>query len=112
MRLIRYYKRNPMSQELELEILQADAKKKPKNDFWKKGARLTKEHIAIACKSGGDLELEPDDFGIVDKILKFGKYKGKTYNWVYKNDPRWMTWAFENIQGFEAKAKAAKFKEP
>ncbi len=101
-----------MSQELELEILQGEAKKKPKNDSWKKGSRITKEQIAIAIKSGGELELTQDDLGIVDKVIKFGKYKGKSYNWVYKNDLNWMTWAFGNVQGFKTKAIAANFKQP
>lgn len=98
-----------MSVELEIEL--ALAQKKPKNDNWKKGARITKEQLAIAVKNGGELQLSQDDIGIVDKTIKFGKYKGKTYNWVYQNDPRWMTWAFMNVQGFEAKAKAANFKQ-
>ncbi len=97
---------------LELELALAQDPKRPKNDSWKRGARITKAQIAIAVKNGGELELSLDDIGVVDKTLKFGKYKGKTYNWVYKNDPRWLDWAFENIQGFETKARAAKYKEP
>lgn len=53
--------------------------------------------------------MPPDEFEQVDKTIKFGKHKGKTYSFVYKNDSRWFYWAMDNIQGFRAKAEAAKY---
>lgn len=102
-----------MSQELEVELALAQNARKPKDDSWKKGAMISKDEIIKASKMGKDAEiqLKTDTPSIIDKTIKFGKYKGKTYNWVYKNDSRWMMWAFMNVQGFEDKAKAANFKE-
>lgn len=50
----------------------------------------------------------PDEF-TEEKLdflpLKFGKFKGRTPNWVAENDPNprgnWLVWAFENVGGFD-----------
>lgn len=34
------------------------------------------------------------------KVMKFGKYKGQTTEWIKQNDPRYYEWALENIRGF------------
>ena len=34
--------------------------------------------------------------------LSFGKYKGKTVEWILKNDPQYIRWIFDNkIQNIE-----------
>lgn len=88
-----------------LKVIQA------KDQKWRKGPKITRKDIDLAIKNGGELEMPPDEMQMVDKIIKFGKHKGKTYNWVYKNDKYWFTWAMDNIQGFRAKAEAAKYKQ-
>lgn len=103
-----------MSTELDIEVARVEARKNPLN--WNSvGKGVTREDIKKAVANGGELILDysqgarkPADTG---GLIAFGKHKGKTYNWVYKNDIGWMTWAFANIQGFKAKAEAANYKQ-
>lgn len=55
-------------------------------------------------------------------VLKFGKYVGKTYGWVSKNAPNYITWARDNApnllkeskpkpQVIEIEKKEIKFRE-
>jgi len=95
-----------MSIELELEVARA---KIQKDKTVVKGlGKISKADIRKAIANGGELIMPPD---LVDFTIKFGKYKGKTYNWVYQNDLGWMTWAFENVAGFKAQAEAANYKQ-
>lgn len=32
--------------------------------------------------------------------IHFGKYAGRTYQWVLQTDPQYLQWAHENVQGF------------
>jgi hypothetical protein len=36
-----------------------------------------------------------------EKIYKFGKYRGKTYEWVKTNDPSYYEWCILNVRGFK-----------
>jgi len=97
-----------MSNELEAEAARLKVIQ-DKDQKWRKGPKITRKDIDLAIKNGGELRMPPDEFEQVDKTIKFGKHKGKTYSFVYKNDSRWFYWAMDNIQGFRAKAEAAKY---
>lgn len=42
-----------------------------------------------------------DNKHIVDSCFNFGKYKGKTIEWVEKNDLSYLNWCIENIKNFK-----------
>jgi len=103
--------------ELELELARAKNLKNNK-DAWKKVriSGISKKDIQDAVANGGELVMKDNPppgapTGSVSNLISFGKHKGKTYNWVYKNDVSWITWAFENIRGFKEKAIAANYKQ-
>jgi broad specificity phosphatase PhoE len=33
--------------------------------------------------------------------IDFGKHQGKTIAWIMKEDPNYMVWLFENVEGFD-----------
>jgi hypothetical protein len=33
-------------------------------------------------------------------IVNFGKHKGKTWGWVSLNDPRYIEWFYERVEGW------------
>jgi len=37
----------------------------------------------------------------IGKVFTFGKYRGKTFDWVKANDSYYWNWAKENIKGFK-----------
>lgn len=39
-------------------------------------------------------------FGM-DDVLTFGKYKGETVRQIAETDPRYLRWAFDNIDWFD-----------
>lgn len=89
--------------ELEIEIAREKAKKAP-SDAWKRGAKITKEDLLQAHKTG-EIALKadaPPNFAPkADGIIKFGKHTGKTYEWVKQNDKGYCAWAREKgIKGF------------
>lgn len=36
-----------------------------------------------------------------ENCLTFGKYRGKTLEWVQQNDPGYWQWMKENVKGFK-----------
>lgn len=103
-----------MSVELELALSQ----KKPKDDRWKKGPRLSKDSLTNAklvddnCQHFGRRKIKQVEVGTdmdaqISPVISFGgKYKGRTYEWVYKNDCQYHNWACENIKDYERRAAA------
>lgn len=92
--------------ELDLEIAREKARKQP-SDQWKRGPKITKEDLLDAAGTG---EIDIADINqdlSKPNTLGFGKYKDKTFEWVYQNDRRYFFWAGENIRGFDDRAKAA-----
>ncbi len=41
-----------------------------------------------------------DEYALED-VVKFGKFKGLTIYEILQTDVTWITWAIENIDGFE-----------
>jgi hypothetical protein len=37
------------------------------------------------------------------KKITFGKYKGKSIDWIKQNDAGYIKWCLDNIKGFEKK---------
>lgn len=35
-----------------------------------------------------------------NEIIRFGKYKGQTYEYVFQNDPQYLLWCILNIDDF------------
>ncbi len=111
-----------MNTPTELEVELRLSQKKVKNDNWKKGHRITKEQLTNARlvddvsehfgrRKVKEIDINADG-GFVSKTVNFGKHKGRTYHWIYKNDAYWWSWAIENIQGFRDKAEAAEYQKP
>lgn len=48
--------------------------------------------------------IKPKEFGLKDK-LTFGKYKGKTLEFVVKKDPEYIEWAKKNCESYILKTK-------
>jgi hypothetical protein len=42
------------------------------------------------------------------KKITFGKYKGKSIDWIRQNDDKYIDWCLDNIKGFENKYLLAK----
>lgn len=36
-----------------------------------------------------------------EDVLTFGKHKGLTIEDVFNEDPQWLEWAMENVEGFD-----------
>lgn len=36
-----------------------------------------------------------------EDVLTFGKYKGQTIGEVFDENPQWLEWAMENVEGFD-----------
>ncbi len=111
---------NPDNAELDLE-LKLSQRKGPPDDRWKKGPKITKETLNKAKLGEPNYEIQHAPFmGMVYKeitlgnegdakvsvVIKFGKYKGKTYQWIYENDKGYHYWACENIPNYEHNSKA------
>jgi hypothetical protein len=97
--------------EVELKLSQ----KKVKSDAWKKGPRLTKDQLTNAKFGDGEkwkgvkfkeVSLGSEGDAKVSAELKFGKHKGKTYQWVHDNDRYYHAWACENVPNYEHNARA------
>jgi len=114
---------NPSNDELELE-LKLSQRKGPPDDRWKKGPKITKEQLKHAKIGEEDYDMPAhikpfhgmrykeitlggEGDAQVSALIKFGKYKGKTYEWVYKNDKNYHWWACENVPNYEHNSKTA-----
>lgn len=45
-------------------------------------------------------EKKPEPLTEKDK-LAFGKYRGSTIGWVLENDPAYLLWCMDNVNGFD-----------
>lgn len=102
---------NHSNEELDIE-LKLSQRKGPPDDRWKKGPKITKEQLKTAPLGDGDFEfwkgrkfkeisLGSEGDAKVSSLIKFGKYKGKTYQWVYDNDKNYHWWACENVPNYK-----------
>ena len=44
---------------------------------------------------------EPRNLPIEGDVIQIGRYRGKTTDYVRKNDPGWFKWACENVRDFK-----------
>lgn len=44
-------------------------------------------------------------YGLGD-VLKFGKHKGHNIQHVMQEDPQWLYWAIDNVEGFQLSNEA------
>lgn len=85
---------------------------------WMEGPKITLEQLKYAlppferitheeAMCGGEFVKErgPPIEKKNPAVLMFGKYKGKTYQWVRKNDMNYFEWACREVKGFTTKAK-------